>query len=123
MVTLEELYNTWKDWSNQDYEAATKPASDFWNWLTDDEYWQDGVNYAKWMGADIPIIGYFFRTDDLTKYWNDYMKNTGLTWADVKYPTMLRGAGMYSGAAGSLNFLSSNVTRLYRDRFNRRMYR
>lgn len=52
---------------------------------------------------------------DLSNYWNDYLRHTGMSWNDVKYPSFMRGYGM-SGTyyRSTLNFVSKNVDRLYR---------
>lgn len=48
---------------------------------------------------------------DTYKYWRDYLKNTGMDWSDLLYPTRMSGFGAGSDV---LNYVSSNVTRLYR---------
>lgn len=43
----------------------------------------------------------------------DYMKNRGLTWSDVKYPSQ-HSTGVGASAVGALNYVSSNIYKLYR---------
>lgn len=67
-----------------------------------------------------PIIGDLYRWDDNRNFMNDYMRNYGLSWADVRYPTQLPGAGnlgraVTSGAMAG-GFVSSNLARLYDNR-------
>lgn len=72
-------------------------------------YWD---NWARYIASGFPIIGPIVRASDDWKYINDYMKNVGLTWADVEYPSRISG----SGSVGSLlNFVSSNIEDLYKD--------
>lgn len=70
--------------------------------------------------SGLPIMGDILRWDDNRKFWNDYMRNYGLTWDDVKYPTHLPGAGSLgrAGASGIMagGFVSSNLARLYEPR-------
>lgn len=70
--------------------------------------------------SGFPIMGDILRWDDNRKFWNDYMRNYGLSWDDVSYPTRLAGAGALGRAAGSSamagGFVSSNIARLYEPR-------
>ena len=50
---------------------------------------------------------------DLANYWNDYFKNTGLTWEDVKYPSLMRGYGSVGTYSRSVFSFSKNIARLY----------
>lgn len=57
----------------------------------------------------------YLSTRDSLNYWNDYFANTGLTWADVKYPTRMYGFGNSGSTVKSaVNFVSRNLNRLYR---------
>lgn len=60
----------------------------------------------------VPVLGDFERSYDNYRYYDDYLRNRGMSWSDVKYPTRLN-AGL-SSAYGTLNFVSKNVMRLYR---------
>lgn len=71
-------------------------------------YW---TNWAKYIGSSLPFIGGVIRSQDNWNYINDYMENRGLSWADVKYPSRVVGA---SSAGYGLNFVSSNIEKLYR---------
>lgn len=54
------------------------------------------TGYGKKMAYDlsgIPLIGSYVQSYDNKRYMDDYMKNTGMSWDDVKYPSMVRGAG------------------------------
>lgn len=50
---------------------------------------------------------------DLANYWNDYFKNTGLTWSDIKYPSMMRGYGSTGSYSRSVLRFSKNILKLY----------
>lgn len=80
------------------------------DWLYEDGGWQKVAYY----GQHIPVIGDFIRAYDTQRYLDDYMRNTGLTWADVRYPTRLFSAGYGGAIGGSVNFVSSNIKRLYK---------
>lgn len=74
--------------------------------------WKARNNY--YYGAflsGIPIVGNIYRAMDSVSYMNDYMKNTGLSWTSIKYPTRTVG---YSGTSGLTSFVSSNISKLYR---------
>lgn len=75
--------------------------------MGDEEY-----NRMKFLLSDTPVAGSLIRLSDNIQYWSDYFKNTSLDWSKVLYPSRLSGSG--AGVYGSLNFVSSNVTRLYR---------
>lgn len=67
-------------------------------------------------GSSIPVIGDIWRMADQYQYNQDYMKNTGLTWNDVKYPTMVNSGGtnIYNVARQGTNFVSDNIKKLYK---------
>lgn len=117
----QDLYGLWQD----DYDNAVKTVQDIYNfWVIDaqgdgtsenERMWRGIWNYLAYNGKDIPVLGWLWQMEDSRKYMTDYLKNVGLEWADVKYPTRLTGAGgFYSGAHGAVNFVSNNVLRLYR---------
>lgn len=59
---------------------------------------------------NVPLIGDVFKDEDNYNYYSDYLKNRGLSWSDVKYPTRLNmGVGM-----SGVNFVSSNIRSLYK---------
>lgn len=63
--------------------------------------------------AGFPIIGTMMQSRDNWNYMYDYMTNRGLSWSDIEYPTRTV-AGVDRSAYGALNFVSSNIERLYR---------
>lgn len=76
-------------------------------------YGQDAVksafNQANYFASGLPVVGGLFSTVDNYRYYSDYMRNRGLSWADAKYP-----ARMAVGGYGStVSFVSSNIKRLY----------
>lgn len=66
--------------------------------------------FESFLGG-LPVIGAYFTARDKVRYMEDYMRNRGLSWDDIKYPTMTVG---YSGVSGLTNFVSNNIARLYR---------
>lgn len=72
-------------------------------------YWR---NWARYIGSSMPVLGGVIRTQDNWNYINDYMRNRGLGWSDVKYPSRVVGA---STSGYGLNFVSSNIENLYKD--------
>lgn len=67
-------------------------------------------NQARYIASELPGIGPIVKAQDNWNYINDYMKNRGLSWSDVRYASRL----VSSGAGGILSFVSSNIERLYR---------
>lgn len=66
-------------------------------------------------GSGLPVIGDIWKVADQMQYMNDYMGNNGLTWNDVRYPTMVNtgGSGIGSLARAGTNFVSKNISKLY----------
>lgn len=57
-----------------------------------------------------PVVGGMVTTYYNTKYYDDYLKNRGMSWSDVLYPGRLN-AGGYGSA---VSFVSKNIEKLYR---------
>lgn len=67
-------------------------------------------NQAQFFASGLPIVGDVLRSYDNYRYYDDYMKNRGLSWSDVKYPSRIS-----SQSYGSMiNFVSKNIDKLYR---------
>lgn len=65
--------------------------------------------------GSLPVVGNIYRAWDSIAYMDDYMKNTGLSYSDILYPTRTAASGAIgSASSGIVNFVSSNVERLYR---------
>lgn len=73
-------------------------------------YWR---NWAGYIGSNLPFIGDIIGSSDNWNYINDYMRNRGFGWSDVKYPSRVVGAAT---AGYGLNFVSSNIEKLYNDK-------
>jgi len=71
----------------------------------------DDKQKVKYFVSGIPIIGEFIKNVDDYTYTRDYLKNRGMSWKDVKYPALRSGQSYGS----QLNFVSSNISRLYDD--------
>lgn len=70
-------------------------------------------NKIEYSISRLPIVGSAISARDSWNYMNDYMRNTGTSWSDMPYPSMVRGAGSIGAAIGGWNFVSDNVSRLY----------
>lgn len=66
-------------------------------------------NQVKSILAGVPILGDIQRSIDNYNYYNDYMRNRGLSWADVRYPSRISTLSF----GGTLNFVSKNIDKLY----------
>lgn len=84
--------------------------------------YQQNEDYAKlaWQVKNtlsgLPVIGNYFTISDQTQYMQDYLNNRGLSWSDIKYPTLTGNTSGYSGLGRSMtNFVSSNIKSLYKD--------
>lgn len=60
--------------------------------------------------AGLPVIGDLYRSYENMRYMDDYIRNRGLSWDDIKYPTRLQGM---QGFGSVLSYVSRNVERLY----------
>lgn len=88
---------------------------DFWEKFGSDifgsEYWKQAMFFV----SGLPVVGDIAVMADSFRSFQDYMKNTGLTWGDIMYPALTgRKFGVSHSAYGALNFVSSNIDRLYR---------
>ena len=60
--------------------------------------------------AGLPVIGDLYRSHENMRYMEDYIRNRGLSWDDIKYPTRLQGM---QGFGSVLSYVSRNIERLY----------
>lgn len=75
-------------------------------------------NAMKYALADAPILGDMIRSGDSYRYMTDYLRNRNMSWADVKYPGIQRGAGLTSGISSpfmsaSFHYLYGNPSKAY----------
>lgn len=101
-------------YSGSGWSSDSRPPK----WWDDVGQWM-GSPYGRWQMSRLPVVGDFMRAMDQQKYYNDYFRNTGLSWNDVKYPALLGGqnafgAGTSSGYAIAGGMISRNLMRLYR---------
>lgn len=80
---------------------------------------QFGSPYARYQYSQLPFVGDWMRASDQQKFYNDYLRSRGMTWADVKYPALLGGTSVGGAVTGSANtamgmMVSRNLLRLYR---------
>nr|WCR62164.1 MAG: hypothetical protein [Smacoviridae sp.] len=71
--------------------------------------------YQSFFGGMIQPLGAFYNARDSSKYMSDYLRNTGLTYRDIKYPTRTAGYSAGSSLGSSVLFVSSNIKRLYKE--------
>lgn len=71
----------------------------------------DDKKELEYMTASVPVIGDLVGARDDYNYITDYMRNKGMSWSDMKYPTRVTGAGL--GIGGLYNFVSDNIKSLY----------
>lgn len=67
--------------------------------------------------SGIPIIGSiassYWTTSDNVRYMDDYLRNSGMNWSDIKYYSRALGYGTFGGVSAGINFVSKNLERLY----------
>lgn len=68
----------------------------------------------EYMFGGVDIFGFRpFQAGEQYRYMDDYLRQRGLSWSDVKYPSLARGAGSMSGL---FNGSARAISRLYDDR-------
>lgn len=109
----------WLPWI--DDENVSDPRYDeTWQHLYDDfgdEILWDNTTYKQlaFFMSSLPFVGDIGYMADSFRSFNDYMKNTGMTWDDVMYPWIAgRRFGVSHSAYGAVNFVSRNLSKLYR---------
>lgn len=123
MSGLEQLYNLWKDYQKWQF---THPANEdiTFKWLTDlipdteharDYLWvfnlsDDQRAQFEFLFGNLPLYGQLLDIRDNWNYMSDYLKNSGIDWADIKYIARTVGSGKGSDA---LNYLSRNIEKFY----------
>lgn len=71
-------------------------------------------NKIEYAMSQVPVLGGFISARDNWNYVNDYMRNRGVSWDRMPYPSMVRGAGSIGRAVtGAYSFVSSNIKDLY----------
>lgn len=71
-------------------------------------------NKLEYSMSQVPILGGVITARDNWNYVNDYMRNTGNSWDDMPYPSMVRGAGSIGRVGtGAYNYVSDNIRDLY----------
>jgi hypothetical protein len=82
-----------------------------------DNWWDNDVDartkyFLRTMASGLPIIGPMFQAYDNMRYMDDYTRNRGIDYADIKYPSRTLGA---QGLGSSLNYVSRNIINLYKE--------
>lgn len=68
--------------------------------------------------SNYPFIGDLLRVYDTTQKMSDYMGNRGISWDDVKYPSLLRG-GTYSSLMSLPSDTMFSVEKMYDDKMEK----
>lgn len=104
-------------WHLYDNMDIPDPVRDF---LASDENPFTGGNnaannqYLTWLSMIIPGVDRMIQTVQGYNDLLDYMENTGLTWKDIIPGHAIRTFGLGGSVYGTLNFVSSNLNKLYR---------
>lgn len=69
------------------------------------------IKQFEYLFTNLPGYGDWVRARDNFNYITDYLRNNGMSWSDMLYPSRVTGSG--SSPYGSLNFYSSNIKKLY----------
>lgn len=78
---------------------ATHPNSKHKNMRSVDDALGTSSNQFRYLFGGLDIFGIKpFEIYDSFSYMNDYMKNRGLSWSDMKYPTLAKYSGYGSSA-------------------------
>lgn len=88
-----------------------------------DGHYDDGRRsyYAKAIVAGIvPELGSVWRAMDSVKSMDDYLKNRGMSYSDIKYPALTPAFNSVAGATTmirneAVQFVSRNISKLYDD--------
>lgn len=72
----------------------------------------DQIKQFEYLFSNLPGYGDWVRARDNFNWITDYLKNYGMNWSDMRYPSRVSGSG--SSPYGALNFVSSNLKHLYR---------
>lgn len=76
-------------------------------------------NAFRYATYNMPGLGDYWRMSNANRNLNSYMKQYNLTWADMWNTGNIPGAGQFGDSAirylpNAKNFVSKNITRLYR---------
>lgn len=71
------------------------------------------ANKYLYRARDLPFIGSLLQASDSERQMEDYMRFYGLDWADMKYPTLQSGPGLY-GSVGRLATSAILTRKFYR---------
>lgn len=76
---------------------------------------RDQYYTQSFIGGAVPLIGGYYNARDSVAQMDDYIRNRGLSYANIRYPSKTIGySGVSSFGSSSMSFISSNVSKLYR---------
>lgn len=67
----------------------------------------------KYQMASLPYVRDLMAYSDNMSWMDDYTKNTGIGYGDIKYPTRVGDSGLGAIVRDGYNYVSKNVHRLY----------
>ncbi len=70
-------------------------------------------NQMRLFLSGAPIVGGMVRSEDNWNYMNDYLRNRGMDWSDVKYPSRVGNMPALGSLSAGLSFVSRNIEHLY----------
>ena len=70
--------------------------------------------YMDVVMGGMPFVGPFFKAYDDLRYVDDYLKNRGMSYGDILYPSRTAGASLGSAVGGGVSFVSKNIEKLYK---------
>lgn len=88
---------------------AQGPPAPSWT-MSDDQ-----IKQFEYLFSSSPFYGEWVRVRDNIQYMSDYLRNTGLDWSDMLYPSRASGSGSgWSLSSDLLNYTSRNLEKFYR---------
>jgi hypothetical protein len=82
-------------------------------WFTESPESQFQFEAQAFLGGLFTPLGMYHRARDNVSYMRDYMRNSGVSWSDIRYPTRTPGYSGYSGYGGIVSYVSKNIMKLY----------
>lgn len=70
-------------------------------------------NQLRLFLSSAPVVGGMVRSEDNWNYINDYLRNVGLDWSDVKYPSRVGSIPALGSLSAGISFVSENIKELY----------
>lgn len=97
------------------YDYLSRQWNNSVNWLygQDADGWTEKDQHDFEVMRTNPVMAYLMDAELDKRATREYMANRGLTWSDIHDPRKVHATNAQA-VFNSLNFVSSNITRLYR---------